>query len=63
MQTKFEVLGYELLEKVVAMDKADSGRIYVPKSWKGKRVVVVRLDDFLGSGVAETKKASSFDLI
>jgi putative transposon-encoded protein len=44
MKTKFQLTGFEMLEKIVADDKADSGRIYVPKSWKGKKVAIVRLE-------------------
>jgi len=36
--------GYSIIEKRVAVD-TNSGRIYVPKSWIGKRVVVVLLED------------------
>lgn len=41
---KFEVEGFELVQKVVANDKSSSGRIYVPKSWAGKKVSIVRLE-------------------
>ena len=43
-KAEFKFNGFEMLEKVVADDKADSGRIYVPKSWKGKKVAIVRLE-------------------
>ena len=42
---KFEFSGYEVVEKIVADDNSDSGRIYVPKNWKGKKVVIVRLEE------------------
>lgn len=41
---KFEIEGEEIIRKKVADDKADSGRLYVPKSWKNKNVAIVRLE-------------------
>ena len=41
--TKFEVFGQELLEKVVAKS-GSSGRVYLPPNWIGKRVKVIRVD-------------------
>jgi len=41
---KFEIEGFELVEKTVADDKSSSGRVYVPKSWAGKKVSIVRLE-------------------
>jgi hypothetical protein len=41
---KFEIEGFELVEKVVSDDKGTSGRVYVPKSWSKKKVSVVRLE-------------------
>lgn len=40
---KIEMLGYEVVEKV-AMPSGNSCRIYLPISWKGRRVRAVRLD-------------------
>ncbi|OGS49398.1 MAG: cytoplasmic protein [Euryarchaeota archaeon RBG_16_68_13] len=41
--TKFEIYGQEMLEKVVAKS-GSSGRVYLPPDWIGKRVKVVRVD-------------------
>lgn len=41
--TRFEVYGHEMLEKVVAKS-GSSGRVYLPPDWIGKRVKVVRVD-------------------
>jgi len=40
---KFEVEGEELIEKEVKYG-GGAGRIYVPKRWVGKRVVVIRIE-------------------
>ena len=40
---KFEVYGYEVLAKVVKQS-GNSGRIYLPPTWVGKRVKIVRVD-------------------
>jgi putative transposon-encoded protein len=40
---KFEVHGIELLTKQVR-PSGNSGRIYLPPTWVGKRVKIVRLD-------------------
>lgn len=42
---KFEIRGYEALEKIVKPGNKSSGRLNMPKSWEGCRVLVVRLDD------------------
>ena len=39
---EFKISGYEIVEKEVAQDKANSGRVYVPVKWKGKKVAIVR---------------------
>lgn len=39
----FQIEGEEILRKKVADDKADSGRLYVPKSWKREDVAIIRL--------------------
>ena len=42
-------MGCILLEnewkKKVVGDGGTSGRIYVPKSWKNKKVIVIKIDD------------------
>lgn len=43
-KTEFKLKGYEMLEKVVGIDNASSGRIYTPVKWKGKKVAIVRLE-------------------
>jgi putative transposon-encoded protein len=40
---KFEVLGIEVLTKKVKQS-GNSGRIYLPPNWVGRRVKIVRLD-------------------
>jgi hypothetical protein len=40
---KFRVYGIELIEKVVK-SSGNSGRIYVPPSWVGKHVKIIRTD-------------------
>jgi putative transposon-encoded protein len=40
---RFEVHGEELLTKQVRQS-GNSGRIYLPPTWVGKRVKIVRLD-------------------
>ena len=42
-QSKFEVRGQEMLEKVVKRS-GNSGRIYLPPDWVGKRVKIIRVD-------------------
>ncbi len=42
-QMTIEVAGYQVIEKVVKA-AGNSGRIYVPIDWVGKRVKVVLLD-------------------
>ncbi len=39
----FEITGYEVIEKV-AKASGTSARVWVPKTWVGKRVKIVRLD-------------------
>ncbi|MBE8539408.1 DUF2080 family transposase-associated protein [Geoglobus acetivorans] len=38
-----KVKGYEVIEKVVKRS-GDSGRVYVPKSWVGKKVKIILLE-------------------
>jgi putative transposon-encoded protein len=40
---KFEVMGMEMLTKKVKQS-GNSGRIYLPPNWVGRRVKIVRLD-------------------
>ena len=42
-KARFRVYGVELIEKVVK-SSGNSGRIYVPPSWVGKRVKIIRTD-------------------
>lgn len=39
----FKISGYAMIKKGVG-DGGDSGRIYVPKSWIGKQVVIILKD-------------------
>lgn len=41
-QTDIKLKGYEMLEKTVNKS-GDSGRVYVPFKWVGKRVKVILL--------------------
>ena len=40
----FTLTGYQLIEKVVK-NGGDSGRVFVPKTWKDKRVAIILLDE------------------
>lgn len=40
---RFEVQGHEMLEKVVKQS-GNSGRVYLPPDWVGKRVKVIRIE-------------------
>jgi len=40
---RFEVSGHEMVEKVVKRS-GNSGRVYLPPDWVGKRVKVIRID-------------------
>lgn len=42
-QTKIQLTGYEMLEKEVNKS-GNSGRVYVPIDWIGKRVKVILLE-------------------
>jgi len=42
-ETKIEVTGYEMLEKQVNQS-GNSGRVYVPVEWIGKRVKIILLE-------------------
>ncbi len=40
---KFEVFGEEMLEKDVR-SSGNSGRVYLPPEWVGRRVKIIRID-------------------
>ena len=40
--SKFEVFGFELLDREVKQS-GNTGRVYLPKSWIGKRVRIIRV--------------------
>ena len=40
---KFEVFGQEMVEKVVKRS-GNSGRVYLPPDWVGRRVKVIRIE-------------------
>lgn len=42
-KVKFEVFGEEMLEKSVK-SSGNSGRIYLPPDWIGRRVKIIRMD-------------------
>jgi hypothetical protein len=42
-ESKFEVWGQEMIERVVKRS-GNSGRIYLPPNWIDKRVKVIRID-------------------
>ena len=42
-KVKLEVYGEEMVEKVVKLS-GNSGRVYLPPDWVGKRVKIIRLD-------------------
>ncbi|MEW6669301.1 MAG: DUF2080 family transposase-associated protein [Thermodesulfobacteriota bacterium] len=42
-RVKFEVYGQEMLEKVVKYS-GNSGRVYLPPEWVGKRIKIIRAD-------------------
>ena len=41
--TKIQLTGYEMLEKRVSRS-GDSGRVYVPANWIGKRVKIILVE-------------------
>jgi len=41
--TKIQLLGYEMLEKKVNQS-GNSGRVYVPVEWIGKKVKIILLE-------------------
>ena len=42
-QTKIQLTGYEMLEKQVNKS-GNSGRVYVPTEWIGKKVKIILLE-------------------
>jgi putative transposon-encoded protein len=42
-QTKIQLMGYEMLEKEVHKS-GNSGRVYVPIQWIGKKVKIILLE-------------------
>ena len=40
---EFKISGYQLIEKT-ARNGGDSARVFVPKTWKDKRVALILLD-------------------
>ncbi len=42
-KSKFEVFGEEMIEKEVKLS-GNSGRVYLPPEWVGKRVKIIRID-------------------
>lgn len=42
-ETKIEIAGFEMLEKVVNKS-GNSGRVYIPIEWVGKRVKIILVE-------------------
>lgn len=42
-KVKFEVFGEEMIEKEVKLS-GNSGRVYLPPSWVGYRVKIIKID-------------------
>ncbi|NWF94420.1 MAG: DUF2080 family transposase-associated protein [Syntrophaceae bacterium] len=42
-KTKFEIYGEEMIEKEVKQS-GNSGRVYLPPEWVGRRVKIIRID-------------------
>ena len=42
-QTKIQLIGYEMLEKQVNKS-GNSGRVYVPLEWIGKKVKIILIE-------------------
>jgi putative transposon-encoded protein len=42
-KVKFEVYGEEMIEKEVKLS-GNSGRVYLPPDWVGRRVKIIRID-------------------
>jgi hypothetical protein len=43
LKSKFEVFGEEMIEKEVKQS-GNTGRVYLPPYWAGKRVKIIRID-------------------
>lgn len=43
-EIEVKLSAYQVIDKVVKKGNNSSGRIYVPKSWEGKRVKICLLD-------------------
>lgn len=41
---EYHIAGYEIVEKVAKAGGGTSTRIFLPRSWEGKRVKIVRID-------------------
>lgn len=42
-ETKIQLMGFEMLEKV-ANKSGNSGRVYVPIEWSGKKVKIILVE-------------------
>tara|TARA_B100000315_G_C14250568_1_gene439569 strand:+ start:472 stop:630 length:159 start_codon:yes stop_codon:yes gene_type:complete len=42
-ETKIQLVGYEMLEKAVNKS-GNSGRVYVPVEWVGKRIKIILIE-------------------
>jgi putative transposon-encoded protein len=42
-KVRFEVYGEEMIEKVVKLS-GNSGRVYLPPDWVGRKVKIIRVD-------------------
>ena len=42
-KVKFEVFGEEMIEKEVKLS-GNSGRVYLPPAWVGRRVKIIKID-------------------
>lgn len=42
-KVKFEIYGEEMIEKMVKLS-GNSGRVYLPPDWVGRRVKIIRID-------------------
>lgn len=40
--SEFKVIGYEMLEREVKQS-GNTGRVYLPKNWVGKRIKIIRI--------------------
>ena len=40
--SEFKVIGYEMLEREVKQS-GNTGRVYLPKNWIGKRIKIIRI--------------------